>query len=63
MMLEMLRAESAMRGEEVTEDDLEVTLLADLQQQQALETHRLTHNLQDKVKLVSCFVLIYLSKY
>ncbi|WAR25161.1 hypothetical protein MAR_010865 [Mya arenaria] len=48
VMLEILRAESAMQGREVTEDDLQVTLLADLQQQQDRETNKMLADLHDK---------------
>ena len=48
-MLEMIRAESAADGKVLDEDDLQVKLLADLQQQQKKEAQRLLNDLEDKV--------------
>lgn len=50
MMLEMIRSESAAEGHDLQEDDLQVKLLADLQQQQKNEALRLLNDLEDKVR-------------
>ena len=52
-MLEMIRAESAADGKVLDEDDLQVKLLADLQQQQKKEAQRLLNDLEDKVGSIS----------
>lgn len=51
MMLELIRAESAAEGHDLEEDELQVKLLADLQQQQKKEAQKLLNDLEDKVFL------------
>ncbi|XP_053377355.1 trichohyalin-like isoform X2 [Mercenaria mercenaria] len=48
VMLEIIRCESEAKGQIVTDDDLQVKLLADLQEQQRHEAQRLLNDLQDK---------------
>lgn len=48
-MLEIIRAESAAEGHDLEEDDLQVRLLADLQQQQKKEAQKLLADIEDKV--------------
>lgn len=53
MMLELIRSESAAEGHELEEDDLQVKLLADLQQQQQKEAQKLLDDLEDKVSVLT----------
>ncbi|KAL4226590.1 hypothetical protein ACF0H5_014574 [Mactra antiquata] len=48
LMLEMLRCESEARGEVITDYDVQMNLLADLQQQQKQESQRLLHDIRNK---------------
>lgn len=49
VMLEMIRCESEADGQMVTDDDLQVKLLADLQEQQKREAQKLLNDIHDKV--------------
>jgi hypothetical protein len=51
-MLEMIRCESEADGQVVTDDDLQVKLLADLQELQKVEAAKLLKDIQDKVMKV-----------
>ncbi|XP_052249024.1 uncharacterized protein LOC127856876 isoform X2 [Dreissena polymorpha] len=48
VMLEILRAQSALEGRDMKEDDLQVTLLADLQEKQLQESQNLLSGLSNK---------------
>lgn len=51
MMLELIQVESAAEGHDLEENELQVKLLADLQQQQKKEAQKLLNDLEDKVFL------------